>query len=414
MAGLTFGVRKLVLFCLCLPAPQLGAQPSDTLTLDRAVAIARTQSPLVLLAAGRRDLSTGRGRTEAAWPNPSAEWRRENLDSPLPPDIFATLQVPLDVTGRRFALRQAGSAAAQRGRADSSATLRQLELDVIRAFLRASLADELSSIAASEQVARERTAVFDGQRFREGAVAEVVAMRTRLEADRARIALSAARGEAARARAELARAIGISTAAVGVLRTATHTPLLTIEGLDTTWSTVRARRADLASVRYAAEESERRWRAERRGVIGDLNVVGGYKGTGGYATGLFGVMVPLPLFNRNEGPRQRAFGESAIARAELLDAENRARGEIHAATLAWEAARDAGREGAATLDARAREVADIAESSYREGATSLVELIESQRARADARAAAARWMVDIFLAELELRRATGAPLLRNP
>jgi len=43
-----------------------------------------------------------------------------------------------------------------------------------------------------------------------------------------------------------------------------------------------------------------------------------------------------------------------------------------------------------------------------------VELIEAQRARSDARAAAARWRHDAHLAWLELNRATGAPLLRNP
>ena len=220
--------------------------------------------------------------------------------------------------------------------------------------------------------------------------------------------------DSARARAELARSLGVASSALGTLRAVTQDAPLTIGALDTTWSTVRALRPDLASARHAAEESERRWQAERRGVIGDLNVVGGYKGTDGYATGVLGVMVPLPLFNRNEGPRQRARGEFSIARAELLDAEIRAREEVHAATLAWEAARDAGRDGAATLDSRAREVADIAEASYREGAISLIELIEAQRVRADARATGARWMVELRLAELELRRAVGAPLLRNP
>ena len=407
-------MRKLLLCYLWLPLAQLGAQTTDTLTLQRAIAIARRQSPQLAMAAARLDLASGRGRTESAWPNPVAEWRRENLDSPLPPDIFATLQVPLDITGRRLALRQAGRAAVQRGRADSSATMRQLEVDVIRSFFRASLAQELASIATREREARERTAAFDAQRFREGAVAEVVAMRTRMEADRSRIALASAQGEAVRARAALAHALGIATAALGELSVVSSESLPALDGLDTSWATVRALRPDLVSARHAAEEAERRWRGERRGMIGDLNLVGGYKGTGGFATGLLGVMVPLPMFSRNEGPRQRALGESGMARAELRDAENRARGEVNAAWLVWEAIRDAGRNGAATLDSRAGEIASIAEASYREGAISLIELIEAQRTRVETRAAAARWMADLQLAELELRRATGAPLFRNP
>ena len=390
----------------------LGAQAP--MTPDQAVAMARTRGPLAAAAAGRRLVTAGRGRTDAAWPNPTAEWRRENYDSPLQPDIFATLQVPVDLTGRRLALRQAGSLAGQRGVADSASAIRQLDVDVLRAFWRASLANELETIAEGEREARERTATFDAQRFREGAVAEVSAMRTQLEADRARIASAAAQADAARARADLARLLGTTMDSLGPLQAVSTGALEGIAVPDTSWTTVRAQRPDLAAARLAAAEGERRWRAEQRGLLGDLNVVGGYKGTGGYATGLLGVLVPLPLFNRNEGPRERTRGEYVIAHADLQDLELRARGEVRAAAQAWDVVVAAGRAGAATLSERATEVARIAEASYREGAISLVELIEAQRARSDARAAAARWAHDAHLARLELHRATGASLTRTP
>ena len=43
-----------------------------------------------------------------------------------------------------------------------------------------------------------------------------------------------------------------------------------------------------------------------------------------------------------------------------------------------------------------------------------MELIEAQRARAESRAAALRWTVDVNLAQLELNRALGAPLMEIP
>lgn len=399
------------LLCLSLLGPALAGAQAPQLTPARALELARTGSPGILAAAGRRQLSEGRGRADGALPNPTAEWRRENYYSDIEPDIFATLQVPVDLTGRRLALRQAGRLASQRGRSDSAATHRQLDVDVLRAYWQAALAEELATIATTEREARERTATFDGQRFREGAVAEVVAMRTRLEADRARVAEASAHTEAGRARAHLARMLGVTLATLPALAplAAAGTDALP----DTTWAGILERRPDLATLRLAVQESERRWRAEQRGVLGDVNVVGGYKGTAGVATGVLGVLVPLPLFNRNEGPRQRARGEHTLARAELLDAEARARGDVIAAMQAWTATRTAGEAGAATMDDRATEVAAIAEATYREGALSLVELIEAQRARADARATAARWMADSQLALLELRRATGAPLLTD-
>jgi cobalt-zinc-cadmium efflux system outer membrane protein len=366
----------------------------------------------MLAAVGRRQLSEGRGRADGALPNPTAEWRRENYYSDILPDIFATLQVPIDLSGRRLALRQAGKVASQRGRSDSAATHRQLDVDVLRSYWQAALAIELSAIATTEREARERTAAFDAQRFREGAVAEVVAMRTRLEADRARVSEASAQAEAARARAHLARVLGVSMTALPAL--APLAPATLDAEPDTTWAGVRSRRPDLSTLQLAVSESERRWRAESRGIVSDVNVVGGYKGTAGVATGVLGILVPFPIFNRNEGPRERAKGEHTLARADLLDAEARARADVVAAMQAWSASRDAGEAGAATMDDRAIEVAAIAEAAYREGALSLVELIEAQRARADARATAARWMADSQLTLLELRRATGAPLLNQP
>jgi cobalt-zinc-cadmium efflux system outer membrane protein len=338
-----------------------------------------------------------------------AEWRRENYYSDIAPDIFATLQVPVDLTGRRLALRQASGLAARRGRADSALVIRQLEVHVLRTYWRSALASELSAIARSERLSREQTAAYDQQRFREGAAAEVVAMRTRLEADRARAAEAAAIAEAARAHADLAQALGVPSSDVPPLL-----PLREPEGSalpDTTWALVGTQRLDVGATRVAMAEAERRWRAETRGVLGDVNVVGGYKGTSGVATGVLGFLVPLPLFNRNEGPRERARGEYTLARADVVEAEQRARAEVVAAATALDALQRAGREGTTSLDDRAAEVASIAEAAYREGALSPMELLEAQRARAEARAAAARWMAETHLALLELRRATGAPLL---
>ena len=405
---------KSVLFMMaCVATPVWGQEGG--MTLADAVARARTHAPLVAIASGRRMIAQGRARYDGAFPNPTLEWRRENLNSPLQPDIFTQLQLPLDVTGRRLAIRAAGAQLTARGRADSAATVRQQESDVVRSYWRAALGAELLSIARDEREGRERVADFDGTRFKEGAVAEVVAMRTRLETDRARITEASARGEAARAGADLARALGMHPDS---LPTLARVPLLTRltapPDESTAWRRAESERPDLAAFRHAAAEAERRAAAERRGVVADLQLVTGYKQTAGFTTGLVGVIVPLPLFSRNEGPRQRTQGEWLVANAELRDAEHRVRGEVSAAIRAYSAMRDAVASGAAGIDVQATEVAQIAEAAYRERATSLIELVEAQRARAESRAAALRWMIEIHLAVLELNRAVGAPLLEMP
>lgn len=402
-------VKHCYLIALVLAPAFAGAQ--ESLTPEQAVKLAVTRGPNAGVASALRQVTAGRARADAAWPNPIAEWRRENFTAGIEPDIFATLQVPVDVTGRRQALRRASATARERSRADSLATTRQLELQVLRAYWRGVLAQQLATIARTEREARVQTAAFDAQRFREGAVAEVVAMRGALEADRARIAAAAAQAEWLRAAADLARLLGVAVADLGSLP-ALHAPALDTPGAgDTAWAAVVGRRPDLHAARLNHEEAERRATAETRGRIGDVNVVGGYKGTSGFNTGLIGVMVPLPLFNRNDGPRERSRGEALLARSAQLDLEWRARGDLAAALGAWNMVQQAAREGASTLNERAGEVARIAEAAYREGATSLIELLEAQRARAEASAMAARWAHDAQQARLDLRWATGLPFL---
>jgi len=387
----------------------------DPLSVERAVAMARERGPLTPTAQARRLVAQGRARADGAFPNPTVEWRRENLRSTLQPDIFATVQLPLDVTGRRFALRSAGSALVERGRADSLAVVRALEGEVIRSFWRAALASELLSVARQERESRTRLAEFDALRASEGVVAEVAAMRTRLESDRARIAEATARAEAERTRADLARLLGLpldSLSPLASVRPPRTLPPLAGEAASIT--TALAQRADVVALRHALDEAQHRAAAERRGVVPDLQLVSGYKQTSGVNTGVLGIMVPLPLFSRNEGLRQRSRGESMAAEAELRDAEWRVKGEVVAAMRGLAAMREAMSGGADGIDERAAEVAAIAEGAYREGAISLVELLEAQRSRSESRAAALRWTVDLHLAILELNRAMGAPLLERP
>lgn len=405
---------KLV-WAVLLLLPGAASAQRDTLTLAEAVAIAKANGPLAPVAQAQRMVAQGRARADGAFPNPSLEWRRENLSSPLQPDIFATVQLPLDITGRRFALRAAGSALLERGRADSSSVARQFEMEVARAYWRAALGRELLAVATTERRAREEMATFDANRAREGAVAEVAAIRTQLETDRARIAEAAARGDAARSGADLARLLGMPAESLPALsRLDAIRTMASVPDEATAMAQALAQRSDLAALRYAAREASHRATAERRGVIPDLQFVSGYKQTSGFSTGVLGLIVPLPLFSRNEGARERAAGELQLADAALRDAELRVRGEVTAALEALEAMRQALSDGTAGLDARAAEVAQIAEGAYREGAISLMELVEAQRARAETRAAALRWTVDLHLALLDLNRATGAPLLENP
>jgi outer membrane protein TolC len=84
--------------------------------------------------------------------------------------------------------------------------------------------------------------------------------------------------------------------------------------------------------------------------------------------------------------------------------------EVASAIEVYRRLMEAAPAGEPDLAERGAEVAAIAEMAYREGAATLVELLDARRAHADARAAAATRAAELALARIELARALGAPL----
>lgn len=414
----TCRVRWLALLApLLVAAPLAGVrgQPaSPPLALTDALALARARHPALAAAAARRRVVVERARQDAALPNPVLEWRRENMGSPLQRDAFVTVAQPLDLTGRRFALRAEVGDLDRRAVADSVAVTREVEAAAARAYWRASLARALLALAGEQRADADRLAAFEADRAREGAVAELLAMRTRVEAERARLVEAVARAELARAMAELARATGVppdSLPAPAALEPAPPAvgPLpATGAALAAALADARAGRSELAAYRAAADAAGHRLAAERRGILADVVAVAGTKQTSGFATRVLGLSVPLPLLNRNGAGMASAAGARDLVRAELRGAESAVVAEVTAAVEGYRALLDAQPAGAESLAARATEVARIADAAYAAGGGSLLELLDARRARAETLAAVLRWVADLRLARVELQRAVGA------
>lgn len=402
-------LSALALVAALVPSPCARLAAQAPLDLRAALAAARAAGPLRQVANARRQVALGQVGEQTQWANPSLEWRRENLGSPLQPDIFATVYLPWDFSGRRLALRQAASAGKSRVTGDAVAELREGELQVARAWLRAAVAHGALDIATQQYDALREIARVDAERLREGLVSEAVGLRTSLEADRARVALVAARNEAAVAQADLARLLGIPEGApLSLAPLAAPTLPQTPDSTEAVAGAV-ARRPEVQARDAAVREAQRRLAAEQRGVFGEVQLQGGTKETGGFMTGQVGLAMPMPVFNRNSGARQRATGQLTEARILRDDLRRVVRAGVVNALAHYGEVRAAAAD-AATFGARGREVARIARLSYREGHATLTELLDAERAAADAMHQHLRWAADAWLARLELERTLGARL----
>jgi cobalt-zinc-cadmium efflux system outer membrane protein len=398
------------------PARSPAPATAPVLTLADAVARARAQHPGVEAAAGQVMATRGATRQLGAFPNPVVEWRVESINTPLDPDRFLTATFPLDLSGRRLALRSSGRAAVRSAEAGSEARLREIEFQAASAYWEAALAQSLLDAAATHREALAGIAEYDAIRLREGAISEAAALRTRLEADRARIAEATARTEHARARAELARALGTSADSIPRLE-----PLVA-EAAKAAWrppyladalARARAERPELHAATATVDAARLRRTAERRATLPEVGLTGGMKTTNGVSGAVIGITMPLPLFDRHGGARELAAGELRIAEAHLRETEAAITAEVTTALEAVEALLAALAPEDRDLGGRGREIAEIMEAAYREGGATLVELLEARRAAADAQAAALQWHADLRIALLTLNRATGAPILEN-
>lgn len=385
------------------------ATAPEPLTLAAVVERARTHHPALAAASARRHAASSLARQDAAFANPVVEWRRENLGAPLTPDVFATVAQPLDVSGRRFALRARVGDVDRGAIADSVTTLRDVETAAARAFVHASLASALLGLAEQQRADAEQLARFEATRAAEGGVAEVVAMRTRVEHERMRIAEATARATLAAATVELARAMGTSPDSLPPIAplTATVSSLDSLPSAKAAVEYALAHRSELAALTASANAANQRLSAERRAVLPDVVVEVGAKQTAGFSTRVVGVSVPVPLLNRNTAARERAAADLDLVKADRRAMEDAVRAGVIQALESCTALLASRPADVDSLVARASEVARIAEAAYAAGGGSLLELLDARRAHLDAMTAALRWTADLRLARLELRRALG-------
>ena len=398
----------LVVLALSLAAPAGAQEPK--LELRQALELARLHSPLLPVAAGRLRAVAGAARERVAPPNPVLELRQESLGGTLPTNRFATVTFPLDLTRQRSALRAAGRETVVAAAADSAGTARDVEVAVATLYWRSVLADALAESAAAEEAALEEVAAFEDTRLGEGVVAEGVVLRAQLEVERARLALARARADAQRAHAALAQAIGLPAEQLPHAGAPTAAAAPMLPALEPALERALAERPEMEAARRRVQAA--RWEASAalRGTLPDVGLQVGAMQSVGRAAAVIALSVELPVRDQGTAARARARGELALAEAELEATRRRVEAEVAEALAAYRQLAGAFPAESAALAERGAEVARIAAAAYREGAVSLVELLDAQRAHTSARASAATWSTELALARIELVRALGAPI----
>ncbi len=407
------------------PGSAVAAAPPAQLTLEEAIAAARARSPRLEAAAALAEGARAASRLAGRWPNPTVELNTENLtrggwhwtppaDPTVAPglDAFALLTQSVELGGKRGARRALAGAEAGAADASLARTERALVLDTVRTYLDALRARETLAALNSHREAFDVLQQAMASRVREGVVAEsdlakfqaeagrlrAQEARTSIELDRSLALLAAIIGEASPVAAER-----LMEPAAGPLRAGPADALAT-GSLERSPEVRVARALEARSASALALERARR--------IPDLAVSGGYKRTAGFDTAVLGVSMAIPLFDRNGPAVAMATGEARSAAAERAAVEARVVAEVRASLQAARLLQERARLAEEEVLKPAEVVRNAARAAFREGASNILNVVDSERVYLEARREVLQVRLDALAAGIETRLLLGEEILR--
>jgi len=387
------------------------ASAEAPLTLDDALASARTRSPGVD-AADASIRATTAGRTVAGLrPNPSFEGQAENVVGTGPyrglsgSETTVGFSLPIEMGGKRSSRVAVADTRIGRAKLGAFVALADLELQVTETYVEALGAERRLLVARQQAVIAVEGLRVARDRVMVGAASPIDQQRADVVSINANVAVERAQRSLEVARENLSRLVGqpvegpLDTAWFD--RVAGFGPTIAPSGDGTLALAIAA--ADLAT----AEAQVRLARANR---VPDITLSAGARRLQSTrdTAAVVGVSIPIPLFNNGRAAIGQATAErdqfAAQLRLARLDADRAIANALADVANAATTARAA--NGPAL--AAAQEAARIARIGYGQGKFDQIELLDAERTLSETRAAATDALVAFHTATARLRRLTSA------
>lgn len=378
------------------------------LTLDRALSLLAAESPRN--AAIRARIGEAHADVVAARvaPNPSFDYAGARLRSgtntgAATVDTFSA-DWPVLMFGQRKARREAATAGVAAEESHIAADLAERARDVRWAFDDLLSQQERTSILEEARSDLERVAKVVTGRKSAGEASDYDSLRVQTEFRSMDALLGDARGDLADARGRLAVLLGrpgTTPRAVGELKLDAAAPL----DVESLWAIAKERLPALEAARKDEEAAAAAVRAAHRDTWPVPVFSGGAELTqdAQSTSATFGVSIPLPILDRNQGAIAHAQARTEEAALERKAVEAETRAELERAVTVAAERRAALAELDTAVSSRLPEMRSMAEAAYREGRGDILELLDALRsltatrlARVDAFAGAARADADLL------------------
>jgi cobalt-zinc-cadmium efflux system outer membrane protein len=417
-------LSALLLFAIAFTSVRLYAQESavpSRLTLEQAIRLAVARNPA--LEAYRNGVEALQGASVTARQRLNPAVTLEQEDFPLrthPGPFFGTQELTLrfdyevETGGRRQLRTKAAEQAVEAQKLAYRDQVRRIELEVERAFARMVLAKSNLETSRSVLEQAERMIDLNRVRFKQGDISaldlnriEVEKLRFQDDVFQADLMLRNSRSTLLALlnapdlsqEVDVAGALPVGDAEAGMPPQA---PLAELFRL------AFERRPDIAAARQEDSRAGTETRLQRAMRSPNVTVGGGYKRSGPDNSYVFGITVPLQVFNRNEGEILRADAERKRSASLEAALEKQIQLEVQQAYNAVEINRQRVEYIKSQHLKRAEEASTVTLTSYNLGGATLIDYLDAQRTYRDALRTYNQALFDERVSLYELASAVGS------
>lgn len=389
-----------------LPAPQLA--PTGY-TLDNLVQLGLTQNPALQQAGLSISAAQGKAFQSGLYPNPTFSFSADELGDKTGPAGILTPQVSQElVTGGKLRLNRAiagrevdqSTLALQSQRYFLLTTIRQGYFEVLAYQRRVEILTELVKLAKKSQESAEL--LLKGKQ-----IAELDVLPFQLELDRLTAELEAAQREGMAAWRRLAASMGVPNLPKSPLVGSLDIPLPEFD-FDPLRDFVLDAHPEVSFAKVGIAKAELAVKRAEVEKIPNVTVGAGYTRQNQNRSDdwLFGVSVPIPAFNRNQGNVQAARAELGRAIFELARVQNDLSGRLATAYGQFSAAKQRADRYRTSILPTATRSYQLSLTAFKGGQFEYLRVVQAQRAVAEANLEYIRALSDAWKAASEIAGLT--------
>jgi outer membrane protein, heavy metal efflux system len=384
-------------------------------SLADIVALAVAHSPTLAGAEGLVKQSHGQQIAAGAYPNPSVSGSagrgaiRDPSTGVHVTERTVTVEQPLEWVAKRQARQEAANAGVAGANAALEETRLALLADVKVAFYSLLFAQRDAELAAQNVGMVEEVLRIVKARVAAGEATSFDTMKATVEVQKAQKEVARTQNALVVARTRLntlaAGSLGKQFSIQGDFQS-------TKQALDLDRLTAQAfeQHPTLQRLTKLAEQAEHTVRLERESRVPNISVQGSYHREAGDESLTAGLSVPLPLWYRRQGEIETALGVKHRAEAERLRAQNELEQAITQHAQEVHTAQDQLQVFETGLLKQAEQTLTVARTSFRQGAASLLDVLDAQRVFRQTLLEYAQVRADLSIALVRLERSLGASL----